>query len=159
MSLFFLLHTFAQAQDIRLFHIERNKNNSIVCYDLHVDDNKEINQQNPIDAYWITPDKDNSRNSLSLVQYKLAYGLTIDKIEGDDISFKLKAYPERDIRVIYDSENRQANAYTYINGAFAVLKKLYIHASPPLYKSVEYIILEGYDPETGKEVSEMIINT
>lgn len=158
LSIFLVLQQFATAQSFRLFHIERNKNNSIVCYDLEVNDNKAINKNNPIDVYWEMPDKNNARNTLSVIQNKLAYGLTVDQVKENLVLFKLKAYPERTVEAIYDSEKKQANAYTFINGCYAVLKKLYIYASPPLYNSVEYIILTGLDPKTGKEVKEKIVN-
>ena len=153
-----LLQTLTQAQGIRMFHIERNKNSSIVCYDLEVDKNKSIDGKNPINAYWEMPDKNNARNTLSAIQYKLAYGVVVDEIKEDLLLFKLKAYPERELKVVYDSEKQQANAFMLINGVFAIVSKLYIHATPPLYSSVEYIILTGFDPETGNTITEKIIN-
>jgi hypothetical protein len=157
-SIFLLMQSVATAQCFRLFHIERNKNNSIVCYDLTINGSKSIDKSKPIDVYWEMPDKDNARNTLSVIQNKLAYGFTIDHVKENLILFKLKAYPERTVEAVYDSEKKQANAYTNINGCYAILKKLYIHAIPPLYNSVEYIVLVGLDPKTGKEVKEKIVN-
>ncbi len=157
LSLFLLLQSAAMTQSLRLFHIERNKNNSIVCYDLEVD-NKTIAKNNPIDVYWEMPDQNNARNSLSVIQNKLVYGLTIEQVKGNSILFKLKAYPDRIVEVVYDSKKQQANAFTLINGSYVILKKLYIYATPPLYSSVEYIILVGLDPNTGETKKEKITN-
>lgn len=158
LSVFLLLQSVATAQCFRLFHIERNKNNNIVCYDLTINGSKSIDKNTPIDVYWEMPDKNNARNTLSVIQNKLAYGFTINQINENVILFKLKAYPDRAIKAVYNSDKKQATAYTNINECYAILKKIYIHAIPPLYNSVEYIILVGLDPKTGKEVKEKIVN-
>lgn len=153
-----LLQVSAQDESIRMFHIERNKNSSIVCYDLEVNDNT-INKKNPIHAYWEMPEKNNARNSLSPLQNKLAYGYTVDEVGENKLSFKLKAYPARALDVVYEPGTQQAQAYVYINGVYAVLDKLYIKASPPFYNSVEYIMLSGINPQTGEVLVERIYNT
>lgn len=157
-NLFLSLQFNANAQSFRLFHIERNKNSSIVCYDLKINENNEICTENPIDIYWEMPDENNDRNALSLIQNKLAYGITLKKIEKNSVFFKLKAYPDCIVNAVYNQEKREAKAHLLINGHSAVLNKLYICAIPPNYTSVEYIILYGFEPETGKNVMEKIIN-
>ncbi len=156
--LILFLSTGAYAENIRMFHIERNKNSSIVCYDLEVNEDKKIVSGNPIRAYWEMPHKGNTTNSLSTVQYKLAYGFTIDEIEENMLSFKLKAYPERSLKVVYDPEKNEAKTFTIIDGVSAILNKLYIQALPPFYQSVEYIILSGINILTGETVTEQISN-
>lgn len=154
----FLLWQVTEAQNLRLFHMERNKNDSIVCYDLEISDNLTINSKHSIDIYWETPEKGNARNGLSIIQNKFAYGLTVEKIEESSVVFKLKAFPQRSVTAIYDAENRLAYALTDINGKTMILKKLYVYATPPHYTSVEYIVLTGIDPETGETAEETIVN-
>lgn len=153
-----LLQPVVNAHSLRLFHIERNKNNSIVCYDLETDDGVAINKKNPISVYWEMPDKGYARNTLSALQNRLAYGFIVEQMEENSVHLKLKAYPQREVEVVYDTETQEANAFTTINGSPAILNKLYIHAAPPFYNSVEYIILSGFNPATGEPVMEKITN-
>lgn len=147
----------AQIESLRMFHIERNKNNSIVCYDLEINE-KSIDTKKPVHAYWEMPDKNNSRNELSAIQNKLAFGFTIEKIDGNSVFLKLKAYPQRILNIVYEPDSSEAKVFALINGIHAVLNKLYIHATPPLYNSVEYIILTGINPLTGEVITERINN-
>lgn len=156
--IFFCLNAlFAENKNIPLFHIERNKNEGIVCYELQIKDNA-IDAKAPIHAYWKNPHKNGSTNELSLLQKKLAYGVSVKNVDKNTVTFTMTAYPERQVKVVYNQEKQIANAYISINGTQHLLAKLYIHATPPAYRSVEYVILDGFEVETNQKVSERINN-
>jgi hypothetical protein len=146
----------AQSLSIPLFFIERNKNESIICYDLEIVNNA-INLKNPIHAYWKRAT--GAINELSAIQKAFAFGFSIKEAKNNKVTFTMKAYPKRVVTVEYDAVRQQAVAYVSINGAQARFEKLYIKATPPAYRSVEYIVLTGTDRQTTKPVSERIDNT
>ena len=147
----------AENRNIPLFHIERNKNESIVCYELRIKDNA-IDTKEPIHAYWKNPHKNGNINELSLLQKKLAYGVSVKNIDKNTITFTMTAYPERPVKVVYNQLEQKAEAYISINGIQTLLTKMYIHATPPAYRSVEYVILNGINQHSNKKESEQINN-
>lgn len=146
------------AQSIRLFHIERNKNDNIVCYDLNLKDNK-IDKANPINIYWDNPKNTSGKKpELSSLERKMAYGITVNSVSDNSVIFIMKAYKDRPITVIYNSETKTAVPSIVINNKKAKLDKLYIFASAPLYTSVVYVELFGQVLNTGEILKERINN-
>ena len=158
--LFFLsIYSFSVfAQDIRLFHIERNKNDNIVCYDLNVENGK-INTTNPINIYWSNLSNTSFKgNGLSSIERKLAYGITVNSVSETKVVFTMKASSDRVITVSFDSKEKKASPVTVINGEKAILKKMFISAKAPLYTSVVYAELFGKSVDSAKDLYEKINN-
>ncbi|MDL2290215.1 DUF4833 domain-containing protein [Paludibacteraceae bacterium OttesenSCG-928-F17] len=142
---------------LRLFHIERNKDADIICYDLIVKDNV-IDTEMPVHVYWDRITQDDKLDELNKIQKSLAYGVDVDKISDNEVSFILKAYKERMVTAVYNQESNTAYAQLLIDGKQARLNKIYFYAVGPLYESVVYVELHGKDIETGKKLYEKIEN-
>ena len=140
-----------------IFVIERNKNKNTIYYDVNILQNGKIDQENPIDAYYIHYASDNKRAELNLIERKLAYGYSIDNAGENSFYIHLKAYKERKILLIQDYQNNVFGIMK-INGKNAILKKIYVFAKPDLYTSVVYIELFGEDCKSKKSIYEKIIN-
>ena len=140
-----------------LFVIERNKNANTIYYDANLLSNNKINQDNPIDVYYIHYASDSKRAELNMIERKLAYGYTFEKNENNNFFITLKAYKDRKISLFQDLNNK-VYAIMKINGKDAKLIKIFVFAKPELYTSVVYIELFGEDSKTKEIVYEKIIN-
>lgn len=146
------------SQDIRLFHIERNKNANIVCYDLNIENGK-INTSNPINIYWDNLNKKlDKKLELTSMERKMAYGITINSVSDTKVVFTMKAYSDRPITISYNTKEKTAMPIMIVNGEKATLQKLYIFAKSPLYTSVVYVELFGKSIATQKSLYEKINN-
>lgn len=144
----------AQKNAARLFHIERNKNQHIVCYDLNIVDGK-IDEKSPIHIYWLLhPEK--KKSELSFIESKLAYGARTELIAPNTVFIKMNALKEAEITVTHDSKTQDIISIASVNGKTIRLKKVSIIAKPPRYTSVERVDIYGIDPLTRKEIVESI---
>lgn len=140
-----------------LFVIERNKNANTIYYDANFNEKNELNQEHPLDVYYIHYASDGKRAELNLLERKMAYGYSFEKIKSNYFQITLKAYKDRKINVFLD-KNLKVYAIIKINGKDAYLKKIFVFAKPELYTSVQYIELFGQDIKTKSILYEKIIN-
>ena len=153
-SAIFIFPTVAQHKSERLFHIERNKNQHIVCYDLNIVDGK-INEKSPIHIYWLLhPEK--KKSDLSFIESKLAYGARGELIDPNTVFIKMNALKEAEITVTRDSKTQDIISIVRVRGKTIRLKKVSIIAKPPHYTSIERVDIYGIDPSTRKEIVESI---
>lgn len=140
----------AQTKRIRLFHIEKDINDNIVCYDLSLK-NGNPDKDKPIISYWanlVTPWHDD----LTLFD-KIVYGHSIHKSKNPkEFSFTLRAYDKRVLRVL--NHNSKWIAVTKINGSDAQIIKFYVKMKGTM--TAEYLDIYGKDLATGKIVRERL---
>jgi len=139
-----------------LFYIERNKNANTVFYDVNFDKPGQINEDHPIDVYYILYAVDSRRQNLSMIERLLAYGYDSEMTEHNRFKIRLKAFPSRPIILTVD-KNNEIHAEMKINGQRAQLERIYVKAKPQFYTTVEYVELLGTASESGEKVYEKIV--
>lgn len=146
---------FAQNENLRLFHIERNKNKNIVCYDLCIR-NGVIDSKNPVQGYWINmPQK--KKEELSFMEKKYAYGWECKKIDENTYEMTMVAFKKCSITITYDPETNTAVAYVTQNGKEIQLQKIEANTKAPLHVSVNYVKAHGVYKGTGKKAAIQIM--
>lgn len=150
----FLFPSVAQNKAVRLFHIERNKNQNIVCYDLNLADGK-INSKKPIVTYWISH-PDHKKSDLSFIENKLAYGAKSENTDPNTVVIKMNALKEPEITVTRNSKTEEIISIAKVNGKTMRLEKISIIAKPPHYTSVERVDIYGTSTSNGEKIMESI---
>lgn len=138
----------------RLFHIERNKNKNLVCYDANIVNGK-LDTRKPLKVYWVNREESpGETKDLSAIQRRFAYGYKL-RSEGDDSAeVTLTAYPDRVLTI-----RRQNGKYictVMIDNKQAFLQSLYVKAKEGNFNSVEYVELKGVSMDDNKSVSERV---
>jgi hypothetical protein len=90
----------AQVKTRPLFIIERSKNANVVHYDAQLTADGKLDPAEPVIAYWVLLAKDGSREKLSWVEKKKAYGFIIKPDTSvNGYKMTLVAAPEKPITV------------------------------------------------------------
>lgn len=139
-----------------LFYIERNKNANTVFYDANFDKPGHLDEEHPIDVYYILYAVDNRRQNLSMIERLLAYGYDSETTGYNRFKIRLKAFPARQI-ILSVGQNGTALTEMKINGQTARLDRIYVKAKPQFYTTVEYVELFGTSVENGKKLYEKIV--
>ncbi|MDH6305907.1 hypothetical protein M2459_003117 [Parabacteroides sp. PF5-5] len=146
----------ASAPDKRLFHIARSKNKNLVCYDVNLQDGK-LDTRNPLTIYWLNrEDKPGKTENLTTIQRKMAYGYKLLSSDDETCKITLTAYSAREITIRKDGTHYVC--MVDINNKPAILQSLYVQAKKSNSLTVEYIELNGIDPDTQQPVYEKIEN-
>lgn len=141
-----------------LFYIQRSKNTNAIVYDANVNSEGTLNPEEPIKIYWIRYATDGTKEPLSFIQQKYAYGLTAKPYPGKPGQYVLtfNAYNKKQLYLLKNSNNKHYSAYTLINGHYAQLKKIYIKVSGGSFwfPNIDYIDIIGKDIATQKPINE-----
>ncbi len=141
----------------RLFYIERNQDDRIVCYDTKMLQNGKLNLDNPVDVYWLDVCHTGVRSELNYIEQRIAYGYNSEKSASGTVYVTIKAFKKRQILLLTDPKGI-VKPILKINNIDAQLTKIYVWAKPRLYTSVVYIEIFGIDVRTGNPVYEKILN-
>lgn len=140
--------------DKRLFHIARSVNKNLVCYDINLENGK-LDLAAPLNVYWVNREKyPGKTNGLNYIQRKMAYGYKLVSAGENSCVVNLVAYPGKKLTIAcHDS---QYVCYVTIDNQQAILRSLYVKASPNNPLSVEYVELQGISVATNQPVTERV---
>ncbi|GAB3925272.1 DUF4833 domain-containing protein [Larkinella terrae] len=143
----------------RLFYIQRSNNTNTVIYEANVTGNRQLDADDPVNVYWIRYAERGQRESLSMLQWKMAYGYKHKAVNRSENRFEiyLNAFKKRTIWV--DFQQGKPMALTTINGRKACLQKVFVQIEPGsgLIPKVLYVELFGIDPVAGVPVYERML--
>lgn len=130
---------YASAQNDRLFHVSRNLNRNVICYDVQTK-NGALDTSAPLHVYWYNYESDpHTTNELTFIQRTMAYGYSVVSASATEATVKLKAYNKRTLHVC-----RQGGKWVgvvKINGKDCILTEIFAHC--PSRTSCDYMELRG----------------
>ena len=141
-----------------LFHIKRNKNRNEVHYAVRYDDkNCKPVENEPLYGYWLMLEKGpNVFEPIGRLE-GMAYGIKSQHLSGNDLLVKLKAFPDREIKIVFSAAGGgcKITPYIMINGQESVLKNISVFAEEGFIKpTVKHVDISG--TKGGAPVTERI---
>jgi hypothetical protein len=138
----------------KLFFIQRSKNANEVHYDARVTQDGTLDPKDPVDGYWLNKAEDGSRRSISAIQ-RIAYGYDVDPNGDGTWTMKLKAFPDRKLKL--HRVNGRWRAEVPIAGKLAYMTKLYVATDESgLIPRVLFVDVYGEEVASGAPVREHI---
>lgn len=144
----------------QLFYLQRTPNSNTVVYELNVDNNGQLNREDPIHVFWIRYPEGGVRKELSYIQRHFAYGLKAELMEDGRYNLIFAAYKKKNLYLMQSPQDKKYHVYTTFGGRQVVLKKVFIQIDPGgtfWAPNVRYIEMKGKEPASGYELSERII--
>jgi len=118
-----------------LFYIQRNQNQDAIVYSINRTLDNRVNEDLPMDAYWIRYTNGGQRQELSVVQNKLAYGyFRFQFVSYDKLVFYIRRIDQtEDFEVVFEEDN-----------SFVILNNIYVYALEfGVFPDVQFIELYG----------------
>lgn len=135
-----------------LFYIQRSNNAHTVMYEANLE-----NKSEPVNVYWIRYDEKIHRQSLTMVQKKLAYGVETSAIKTEKNAYDVRivAFKKRGIKLKTDEKGNPL-ATILINGTESQLHRIFVQLedNDSFCPKVKYIELFGKCLRTGKATYE-----
>lgn len=142
-----------------LFFLQRTKNTNTIMYELNLNEDGSLNDDEPVHVYWrhyeLGP---KVKNELGYFERAHAYGVVTEKVKGkaQEYSVKLKAFKKRAVRLAKDKTGKFV-ARMKINGKDALLDRIYVKSEEgTIMATVIHVDLFGIDPETGDSITERV---
>ncbi len=140
-----------------LFYLQRQPNINTIVIDLNVENGK-INEENPVNVYWIRFGEGGKKAKLNFIQREFAYGIHAKKIAEDKYDLNFVSYKKMKFRLEKGADNIWQVYSTLSNGSRIRLRRIYLHINGGSFwkPNIEYVELKGNEPGTQKEVRERI---
>lgn len=156
------ISTYPDPQGIEnlLFYIQRTINHNTIVYTLNQDQFGNINERQPILAYWVKYDQGGKKEPLTFIQQKYAYGLRAKLINAERKIYALEfvSYNKKQLFLIQSPVDHKYCVYGFIQNKLSIVKNIFVNIEGgsfwlPNVKSVE---LTCIDPTSSKILTEII---
>ncbi len=153
-----LFSTVLLAESSPLFTLERSTNTNQVVYEM-IHEGCVPNPKTPIHPYWVMNTKKGTREELTGIEKRRAYGVKILSTAKDKVVFSLKAVSKKSLTGKCLPGESNPVAVTLIQGKESILKTVYVKTEGPgIIPRVVSITLSGIDLSTQQKVQEIIEN-
>lgn len=140
-----------------LFYIQRSPNANLIQYEIKIDDKGQIDEEEPIDVYWIRYNTHGGRRELKWYERKLAYGVKTSKLDDHTWKVNLVSYKKRSLYVV-KNEDGTYQANMEINGKISKFSSVFVDVKEnTFFPKIGSIEIFGEDLETGQEVYERFV--
>lgn len=140
-----------------LFYIQRDPNTNTICYEINIGKNGQLENDDPVHAFWIRYPEGGVRKDLNYIQRKFAYGINVKSSGNERYELRSVAYSKLPLLLKKDTKNNY-RVYADINKKECVLSRVFIRIDGGSFWSpnVLYIELKGTETATGKTVIQRI---
>ncbi|GAB3582605.1 DUF4833 domain-containing protein [Hymenobacter daeguensis] len=142
----------------QLFYLQRDPNSNTVIYQLNVDRAGKLDEDEPVNVFWIRYDEHGERKDLNFIQRKFAYGLTAEKLAADKYELKFAAYNKVRFYLLKSPVDKAFHVYTTIGGKQIQLERVFLRIEGGTFwvPNVKYIEFKGLASATLQPVVERI---
>ncbi len=134
----------------QLFYLQRDPNTNTIIYQLNLDDAGKLDEDEPINVFWLRYDEQGQRKDLNFIQRKFAYGLTATKLGPDKYELKFAAYNKVPFYLMKSGVDKAFHVFTVVGGKQIVLTRVYLRIEGGTFwvPNVRYIEFKGWNAAT-----------
>ncbi len=134
----------------QLFYLQRDPNTNTVIYQLNVNSAGQLDEDEPINVFWIRYDEQSQRKDLNFIQRKFAYGLSAKKVAPNKYELKFAAYGKVPFTLMKSSVDNAFHVYTLVANKQIQLERVYLRIEGGTFwvPNVKYIEFKGLDTAT-----------
>jgi hypothetical protein len=134
----------------QLFYLQRDPNTNTIIYQLNVNRAGQVEEDEPINVFWLRYDEQGQRKDLNYIQRKFAYGLSAEKLAPEKYQLKFAAYNKVPFYLMRWSADRAFHVFTVISNRQIVLSRVYLRIEGGTFwvPNVRYIEFKGWDAAT-----------
>jgi hypothetical protein len=143
----------------QLFYLQRDPNTNTVIYQLNVDRAGKLDEDEPVNAFWIRYDEHGEHKELNFIQRKFAYGLTAEKLAADKFELKFAAYGKVRFFLLKSPADKAFHVYATIAGKQLQVERVFLRIEGGTFwvPNVKYIEFKGLNTATREPLVERVI--
>ena len=143
----------------QLFYLQRDPNTNTVIYQLNVNGAGQVDEDEPVNAFWIRYDEHGERKDLSYIQRKFAYGLTARKVATDKYELKFAAYDKIRFFLMKSVVDKAFHVYALLPSKQVILERVFLRIEGGTFwvPNVKYIEFKGLNAANREPVVERIM--
>ncbi|AMJ66713.1 DUF4833 domain-containing protein [Hymenobacter sp. PAMC 26628] len=134
----------------QLFYLQREPNTNTVIYQLNVNNAGQLDEDEPINVFWIRYTEDGKRKDLNFIQRRFAYGLSAKRMGPNKFELKFAAYDKVPFYLMKSSVDNAYHVFTVVANKQIALTRVYLHIEGGTFwvPNVKYIEFKGWNAAT-----------
>ncbi|MEJ7558985.1 MAG: DUF4833 domain-containing protein [Pedobacter sp.] len=143
----------------QLFYLQRDPNRNTLIYELNLDKSGNVNEAQPVLAYWIRYDENQVKKNLSYVQRKFAYGIDAKKLGKDQFELRFVSHKKLPLYLVKSAVDKKYHVYVTINNKKLLLDRIFVRIEGGSFwiPNVKYVELRGVNQANDALVTERLI--
>ena len=133
-----------------LFYLQRDPNTNTVVYQLNVDGAGQLDEDEPINIFWLRYAEQGQRKELNFIQRKFAYGISTKRLAPNKYVLKFAAYDKVPLYLLKSSTDNAFHVYATVNSQQIELQRIFLRIEGGTFwvPNVKYIELKGLNTTT-----------
>ena len=142
----------------QLFYLQRDPNLNTLIYELNIDKSGNIDEDQPVLAYWIRYGENQAKKELSYIQKKFAYGIDSKKTGKDQFELRFVSHKKLPLYLTKSTEDKKYHVYVTINNKKLLLDRIFVRIEGGSFwiPNVKYVELRGINQANNTLVTERI---
>lgn len=139
----------------RLFYVQRTPNANTIVYELNIDSDGKLDEENPVHPYWIRYHDKGEKADLNFIQRKFAYGITSKPLGGGKFDIRFVSYKKFPLTLMKAADGKY-HIFATISQRQLIVNRIFLRIEGGSFwvPNVRFVEFKGTDPATGKEVTE-----
>ena len=139
----------------KLFYLQRDPNTNTVIYELNVDKDGVLDDEDPVHAYWIRYTENGRKEELGFIQRKFAYGLNTKAIGRNKYDIRFVSYKKIPFTLMKGTDGKY-HIFVTISKKQVTLNRIFLRIKGGTFwvPNIVYMELKGTELATGKEITE-----
>ena len=143
-----------------LFKIERSRDPDEIWYTVNLNQNGSLNQDMPVNAFWVRKNDNNKTEPLTRIQKRFGYGIRVLDSENNrdnEWHFQIAAYKNK-VFILKRSGDFQYKVFTLSRSREIEVERIFVEfdGGSFLAPNIAEVKLTGIDLKTGREITEII---
>lgn len=137
----------------RLFYVQRDPNANTIMYDLNIDKNGVLDEENPMHVYWVKYAEKGQKEELNYIQRKFAYGLVTKKTADEQYDVRFVSYKKLPL-VLKKADDNKYHIFVTADQKQIMLNRIFVKVEGGSFwlPNIVYVELKGTEQLTGKEI-------
>lgn len=142
----------------QLFYLQRDPNTNTIICELNMKANGELNEESPINVYWIRYQDNQEKKDLNYIQRKFAYGMESEALGNDRYKLNFVSYKKLPLLLAKSNVDNKYHVYVTANNKKIQLERIFLRIEGGTFwvPNVKYVELKGINQANGAQVIERI---
>ena len=142
----------------QLFYLQRDPNTNTVVYQLNVNEAGQLDEDEPINIFWLRYQEQGQRKPLNFIQRRFAYGFTSKKLAPNKYELKFAAYGKLPLYLMKSGSDNTFHVFVTVANTQIQLERVYLRIEGGTFwvPNVRYIELQGLNTATHAPVSKRL---
>jgi phosphatidylglycerophosphate synthase len=140
------------------FYLQRDPNTNTIIYELNLESDGRINEDEPVKVYWIRYADKGNKEDLSYVQRKFAYGIQSKSLGNGEFELRFVSHKKLPLILKKSSIDKKYHVYIDANDKRVMLDRIFVRIEGGSYwiPNVKYVELTGINTKTSSPIVERI---